>query len=245
MQVIDFSWEKQGRELKVEKARSLETLKPQGLSSTHFLHRHFKWTAQGNLRFPDLESGDWKELNPLNLKISTYSMASLSNFEAAESMNEFYLAGLKFRISNSGRTLELLDPKDLSRNMWILQIPSEHPIEWQNQGEDALWGLSRQGHMLISLNPRNLKSLTRWNWDSSMELMDLVLCPGGVQVLVEQSKTAQPLTRFVRFRGSKPASYTVFDLSGGQKKSDLTQVLSRNCLEFYVTGPYGLQRIRY
>jgi len=241
IQVTDFLWEKQGRELKVEKARTLETL-----SAGPFFHRQFSWTPDYQLRFPDANTGEWFEFNPLTSSTRSYSKKwDVEQLDTLSAGTKTYsAAGLRFRASNEGRTLELLDPKDLSKNVWIMDLPVSSSVEWSTDGRDSLWGLSRESQALFFVNPRSMKSIQRWNWDSSVEMIDLLTCSGRVQFLVEQPSQGG-LTRFVRFRNGQPYSYTVFDLSNGAKHSDLTQALTLNCMDFYVGGPYGLQRIRY
>lgn len=240
IQISEFDWEKQGRELAVEKARSHEVL-----SQAPLFHRGLFWSPQKQLRIPDANTGEWLEFNPLSLQIRSLSKKwRVEDLQSPSVTSILEAAGLRFKSSEEGRSLELLDPKDSSKNLWRMDLPIDTPVEWTSDGHDFILGLSRQSRSFFVLHPRNLKFVRRLNWDSSVEIVDLLSCPARVQLLIEQVPKFG-LTRIVRLRDAKPVSYTVFDLSRGSKKSDLTQALTLNCMDIFVAGPYGLQRIRY
>jgi hypothetical protein len=138
----------------------------------------------------------------------------------------------------------LLDPKNHRQNVWVLDLPTQGPVEWISDSRDYLVALDRGASSFFLLNPRSMRQIAHWKWDPQSEIIDVLMCPGRTQLLIEQPQQGG-VTRFVRFRSEKPEAYTVFDLSSGKRQSDLLQALTQDCLEIYTAGPYGIQRIRY
>jgi len=244
-QVQDFNWtwEKQGRQLKPVAARSLSSV-----ASTPFFHRFLSWTADGEIRYPDAASGEWFLINPQTSRARSLGKAwRLEDLEDASLTfpKNLSLAGLSFRITSKGRRIELLDPKNPSLNVWVLDLPtSAETVEWSSDGHSFLTALARGTREFFVLNPRSLRAIRHVTWDSGVEIVDILSCPGREQLLVEQPRT-KSVTRVVRMRDWSPTGFTVFDLSLGKTRSDLSRALALNCRDLFFAGPYGLQRVQY
>jgi hypothetical protein len=243
-QIQDFSWawETQGRQLRTLSARSLESLSPAPL-----FHRFFFRTPQLDLRYPDAVSGEWFVLNTTTSLIRSQGQKwKLEELDSAEIFpRTLSLAGLRFRVSNGGRRVELLDPKNPGANAWLLDLPTTAShLEWGSDDHNYLYALARDTREIFVLNPRSMRSIRHMRWDPSVEITDVVACGGREQLIVEQPR-ARALTRVVRLRDWVPTSYTVFDLSQGKTRSDVSKTLSLNCRDIYFAGPYGIHRVQY
>ncbi|MEO5668260.1 MAG: hypothetical protein ABIR96_09395 [Bdellovibrionota bacterium] len=243
VQDLSWTWEKQGRDLKSLSAKSLSTV-----SSVAFFHRFFEWTSDGSIRYPDASSGEWFQINPLTSQTSSLKKSWKADELADPSLiypRTLSLAGLRFRMSENGRRIELLDPQNPNSNAWLLDLPTKADVvEWTSDEHDFLVGLARSTREFFVLNPRSMRAIKHVQWDPSVEISELVSCPGREQLLVEQPR-AKPVTRVVRMRDWSPTTFTVFDLSQGKLRSDLSKTLTRNCREIFFAGPYGLQRVQY
>jgi|GEM_PF-2343643 len=243
VQDLNWTWEKQGKELQTIKARSLSSV-----SSIPFFHRFISWTADEQLRYPDASSGEWFQLNPRTSQVRSLGRAWTTDDLVDETTGfpkTLSLAGLNFRISENGRRVELLDPKYPGANVWLMDLPTRAAVlEWSSDGRDFLYAFARETREFFVISPRSLKAMKHIQWDTSVEIQDIVACSGREQLIVERPKV-RALTRVVRLREWKPVGYTVFDLSQGKLQSDLSKTLTRNCREIFFAGPYGLQRVQY
>jgi hypothetical protein len=241
VQDLSWTWEQQGKGLKTLPARSLSSV-----HTVPFFHRFLSWSSETEIRFPDASTGEWFVLNPWTSQVrSTKKSWQIEELGSLNADRILRLAGLSFRVSENGRRIELMDPKSPGGNAWVMDLPTQaRSLEWSSDDSSYLFALARETREFFVLNPRSMKRLQHVKWDPQVEISDLVACPGREQILVEQPR-AKALTRVVRLRDWSPVGFTVFDLSQGKQRSDLTQTLTRNCREIFFAGPYGLQRVQY
>lgn len=245
-----FEWKEQVSKLKVRKARKLERV-----SALSFLHQEVQWQNRNSLRleWPDAEEGRFVSVfAPTGSDLRKGRRWALKDVSALTQRNElksglnnrFQLAGLKFAVGGEDRAqLELLDPRRPGRNVWTMRLEGTR-FDWKSDGMHFFGATDLSEGIVYFMNPRSFRKIERWEWDSTTFLAEVILCPGRKQIVVE-NLPALGISRFVGFYETKPQWYTVFDFSGGKKQSFVSQVLTRNCVEFWVTTPEGMHRLSY
>jgi hypothetical protein len=245
VQDTSWTWEKQGKDLKAVPARSLSTV-----STVPFFHRFLSWSSDQQIKYPDAASGEWFLMDPRSARTRSLGKSwNIDELVDADSPSQtpqtFVLAGQRFRVSQNGRRLELLDPQVSQANAWVMDLPTQaSSVAWTSDGVAYLYALARETREFFVLNPRSMRAIRRVSWDPEVEILDLVSCLGREQLLIEQPGSKQ-ITRVVRMRDWSPTGFTVFDLSQGQGHSDFSKALTLNCREIFFAGPYGLQRVQY
>lgn len=246
-----FDWKEQAPQLQVRKASRIEKV-----SAVSFLHQEVRWQNRNSLRleWPDAQEGRWvsvfaptgsdmRQGHAWNLN-DLRRLLERDELGGPFSGNRFSMAGLRFAIAGEGRErLELLDPRRPGHNVWAMSLDGLQ-FHWKSDGLHFFGATDLNEGVVYFINPRSFRSVDKWTWDKSTYLADVILCPGRKQIVIE-NLPEQGISRFVGFYETQPQWYTVFDFSGGKKESFVSQVLTRNCVEFWVTTPEGMHRLSY
>ncbi|NCN41284.1 hypothetical protein GW916_08540 [bacterium] len=228
-------------EIKVKKARRIDKV-----SDRAFLHRWTKLSGDSNrISWPDLDTGRWTSVSAWTggeaKDLGEWKSSELKDFENPKDIR---LAGLRFGIDGKhSQNLELKDPQRPQNNVWSLSLVGKN-FEWQSDGVMYLSALDRESNSFYWMNPRSFKRITRWEWSSDVEIVELLMCPGREMLLVENI-WSEGLSRVVGFRDGLPKWYTVYDFTNGKKNTTISQVLSRNCRDVYFATTSGLFRVSY
>jgi hypothetical protein len=127
--------------------------------------------------------------------------------------------------------------------LWTSQVGGGNWISFEQNIRQGLMSLDPVKGRLLYF-PKSRTQITVYEWDRQSHLIRFFPCDNTMDLLVENVPQAG-LTRFSFWQDGVPKSFTVFDFTGSNRKSQVTWVDAFDCRDIVVGGNFGLQRVRY
>jgi hypothetical protein len=152
----------------------------------------------------------------------------------------------EFRLSSMELKGEKISffPNGFSQAMlWFSNVGGGNWVSFYKSEAGAYLALDPVENLVVTLTKGRDKILG-YHWAADNQLIRYFPCDSRNDVLVENAPELG-ISRFIFFKDGSPESYTVFDFSGSDRKSEITWVEAIDCRNFFVSGNFGLSRVRY